>query len=88
MPLHVEVSALPEEFEYVFLKDGTVVLSRGHVSHPDVRIESDAKTLMSLFQDPSAELFNELESQSKIRITSLTQKGEDAEAYIRRYLAA
>jgi len=86
MPLHVEMSLAPETFEFVFLKEGTVELSRGHASNPDVRIESDAQTFMSLFQNPSAERFKELESQGKMIITCLTKKGKDAEGYIRRYL--
>jgi hypothetical protein len=52
-----------------------------------VRIESDAQTFISLFQNPSAERFKELEKQKKIGVTSLTKKGSDAEGYIRRYLA-
>lgn len=87
VPLHVEMSLAPEVFEFVFLQDGTIELSHGYGSNADVRIESDAQTFMSLFQNPSAELFKELEKQSKIRITSLTKKGNDAEGYIRRYLA-
>ena len=86
MPLHVEMSLVPEVFEFVFLKDGTVELSHGHGSNPDVRIESDTQTFISLFQNPNAERFKELERQRKIRITSLTRKGKDAEGYIRRYL--
>ena len=42
----------------------------------DVRIESDPQTL-SLFRDPSTELFNELERKRKIRIISLTKKREE-----------
>jgi hypothetical protein len=87
MPLHVEVSLAPEVFEFVFLKDGIVELRHGCGAIADVRIESDGQTFMSLFRNSSAELFNELESQRKIRITSLTKKGKDAEGYIRRYLA-
>ena len=85
MPLHVETSLALEVFEFVFLKDGAVELSHG--SNADVRIESDLQTFISLFQNPSVELFKELERQNKIRITSLTKKGMDAEGYIRRYLA-
>jgi hypothetical protein len=87
MPLHVEVSLAPEVFELVFLKDGIVELGHGYGALADVRIESDGQTFMSLFRNPSAELFNELERQRKIRITSLTKKGKDAEGYIRRYFA-
>ena len=87
MPLRVEVLLAPEIFELVFLKDGVVELRRSSGSNVDVRIESDAQTFMSLFKDPSTELFNEMERKSKIRITSLTRKGKDAEGYIRRYLA-
>ena len=86
MPLHVEMSLTPEEFEFVFLKDGIVEL-RHDGAPADVRIESDGQTFRSLFRNPSHELFNELERQRKIRITSLTKKGKDAEGYIRRYLA-
>jgi hypothetical protein len=88
MPLHVEISLAPEVFEFVFLKDGAVELSHGYGPNADVRIESDTQTFISLFQNPSAELFKELERQNKIRITSLTKKGNDAEGYIRRYLAS
>ncbi|HXY83353.1 MAG TPA: hypothetical protein VEH56_06485 [Candidatus Saccharimonadales bacterium] len=86
MPLHVEVSLAPEVFELVFLKDGIVELRHGSGSNVDVRIESDAQTFMSLFRNPSAEMFNELERQRRVRITSFTRKGKDAEGYIRRYL--
>jgi hypothetical protein len=87
MPLHVEISLAPEVFEFVFLKDGVVQLSHGHGSNVDLRIESDAETFASLFQSPSTEVFNELERGGKIRVTSLTKKGKDAEGYIRKYLA-
>ena len=86
MPLHVEMSLAPEIFEFTFLKDGDIALSQGHSSNSDVRIESDPQTFMSLFQNPSAELFKDLERRNKIRITSLTKKGNDAQGYIRRYL--
>ena len=87
MPLYVELLSPPETWELEFLKDGMVDLRRGSGSGVDVRIESDAQTFVSLFQNPSAELFNQLEREHQIRITSLTKKGRDAEGYIRRYLA-
>jgi hypothetical protein len=87
MPLHVEISLQPEVAEFLFLEGGAVKLTRGRGSNPDVRMESDPQTFMSLFQNPSTELFKDLESRGKIRITSLTKKGENAEGYIRRYLA-
>jgi len=87
MPLHVEISLQPEVSEFVFLERGAVELTRGHSSNPDVCIESDPQTLMSLFQNPSTELFKDLERENKIRITSVTRKGQNAEGYIRRYLA-
>ena len=86
MPLHVELSFSPEMFEFLLLKDGIVELRHGSGSIVDVRIESDSQTFMALFRNPSAEMFNELERQRKIRITSFTKKGKDAEGYIRRYL--
>jgi hypothetical protein len=86
MPLHVEMSLASEVFQFVFLKDGIVELRHGSGALADVRIESDGQTFTSLFRNPSPELFNELERQRKIRITSLTKKGKDAEGYIRRYL--
>ena len=86
MPLHVEVSLAPEAFELLFLKDGIVELKHGSGSIVDVRIESDAQTFASLFQNPNSELFNDLERRDKIRITPLTKKGKDVEAYIRRTL--
>ena len=87
MPLHIEMSLASEVFEFVFLKDGIVELRHGSGAPADVRIESDGQTFQSLFRNPSPELFNELEGQRKIRITSLTKKGKDAEGYIRRYFA-
>ena len=86
MPLHVEVSLAPEAFELLFLKDGIVELRHGSGSIVDVRIESDPQTFASLFQNPNSELFNDLERRGKIRITPLTKKGKDVEAYIRRTL--
>jgi len=87
MPLHVEMLTDPEAFELVFLNDGNIELKRGQGANPDVRIESDAQTLRNLFQNPSADLFKDLEKQNVIKITALTKKGRDAESYIRRYLS-
>ena len=87
MPLHVEGSLAPKVFELVFLEDGIVELKKGSSSNVDVRIESDPETIISLYQNPSTELLNQLERQGKIRISSLTKKGKDAEGYIRNYLA-
>jgi len=87
MPLHVEMLTDPEAFELVFLNDGNIELKRGQSANPDVRIESDAQTLRNLFQNPSADLFKDLEKQNVIKITALTKKGRDAESYIRRYLS-
>jgi hypothetical protein len=87
MPLRVEMLLAPDVFEFEFLKDGIVELSHGRGSNVDVRIESDAQTFMNLFKNPSAELFKELERQRKIRVTPLTKKGNNAETYIRKYLA-
>jgi len=86
MPLHVEVSLAPQSYDLVFLKDGVIELRPGSSSTPDVRIESDAQTFTSLFRNPSTKMFNELESRQKIRVVSLTNKGKEAEGYIRRYL--
>ena len=86
MPLHIQLSLAPDVFEFLFHEDGIVKLSHGISSNPDVRIESDAQTFMSLFQNPNAKLFNELERQGRIRVTSITKKGSNAEGYIRRYL--
>jgi len=86
MPLHVEVSLAPEAFELLFLKDGIVELRHGSGLIVDVRIETDPQTFASLFQNPNSELFNDLERRGKIRITPLTKKGKDVEAYIRRTL--
>ena len=87
MPLHVEMLTGPEAFELVFLNDGDIELKHGQSANPDVSIESDVQALRNLFQNPSAELFKSLEKQNRIRITALTKKGRDAEAYIRRYLS-
>jgi hypothetical protein len=87
MPLHVEVSVQSELSEFIFLEGGAIQLAHGRSSNPDVRIESDPQTFISLFQNPSTELFKDLEDRNRIRITSLTKKGESAEGYIRRYLA-
>jgi len=88
MPLYLEMATDHEAFEFTFLSDGGVQLRRGHSAHPDVRVESDAQTLGELFQNPSPDRFKEMESRSMIRIIACTQKGREAEAYIRRYLGA
>jgi len=88
MPLHLELSTGHETFQLTFLNDGDIQLSRGHDASPDVRLESDAQTLGELFQNPTPTRFKEMESRNMIRITACTRKGRDAEAYIRRYLAA
>jgi hypothetical protein len=87
MPLHVEICLEPKVSGFVFLEGGAIELTHDHSSNPDVRIESDPQTFMSLYQNPSTELFKDLEGRKKIRITFLTKKGKDAEGYIRRYLA-
>lgn len=86
MPLHVEIATGKEAFELVFLVDGEIELTHGAGSNPDVRIESNAETLMNLFKNPSSELFRELESRNMIKINVLTQKGRDTEIYVRHYL--
>jgi hypothetical protein len=88
MPLHLEISTDHETFELTFLVDGDIQLRRGHSAGPDVRFEGDAQTLGELFQNPSPALFKEMESRDRIRIIAITQKGKDAEAYIRHYLGA
>ena len=88
MPLHVEMSLQSEVSEFIFLEGGAVKLNHDRSPNPDVRIESDPETFMSLFQNPSTGLFKELESRNKIRIESITKKGRDAEGYIRRYLVS
>jgi hypothetical protein len=88
MPLRLEMSTDHETFELTFLNDGDVRLSHGHSASPDVRLESDAQTLEELFRNPSPARFKEMESRNMIRIIACTPKGKDAEAYIRRYLAA
>ena len=87
-PLHVELSLGTEVYTLALLKDGDISLNHGSSSNMDVRIESDPETFMSLFKNPSTELFKELERTHQIRITSLTRKGRDAEGYIRRYLTS
>ena len=87
MPLRVELALPSNVSELVFLKDGQVNLSREPLSNVDVRIQTDAETLRTAFNNPSAELFEKLEAQGKISITSLTKKGSEAEGYIRKHLA-
>ena len=87
MPLHAEVSFASQAYDLVFLKDGMVGLKPGPALTPDVRIASDPQTFMSLLQNPSSGLFNQLESEGKIKITSLTEKGKRAEGYVRKYFA-
>jgi hypothetical protein len=77
-----------ETFELTFLTDGDIQLRRGHSAHPDVRLEIEAQTLGELFQNPSPARFKEMESRNMVRIIACTQKGKEAEAYIRRYLGA
>jgi len=88
MPLYLEVSTDHETFELTFLSDGDIQLRRGHSAIPDIRLESGAQTLGELFQNPSPTRFKEMENRRMIRIVVCTQKGKEAEAYIRRYLGA
>jgi len=86
MPLCVLVSTDDERYELVFMHDGDVELRESSSSRPDVTIESDTRTLERLLTNPNPAEFKLLESSSKIRITAASQKGREAESYIRRFL--
>jgi len=86
MPLHLLVSTDEERYELVFMRDGDVELRDSSCSKPDVIIASDTQTLQRLFIRPSADEFKLLESQGKLRITAASQKGREAESYIRSFL--
>jgi hypothetical protein len=86
MPLCVLVSTDHERYELVFMHDGDVELRESSSSRPDVTIESDTRTLERLLTNPDPAEFKLLESSSKIRITTASQKGREAESYIRRFL--
>jgi len=87
MPLHVQVSLLPQLYTLTFLRNGRVHLERHCMRQSaDLCIECDANTFAFLCQNPDINLFNELERCQKIKIVSVTKKGKNAEKYIRRYL--
>ena len=86
MPLHVLVSTDDQRYELVFLHDGNVELRDSSSSRPDVIIASDTQTLQRLFLKPSADEFELLERQGKVKITAVSQKGREAESYMRSFL--
>lgn len=86
MPLIVNVVTDQGSVSLSFLKDGSVQRRKSLSSNPDVIIQADFETLKKLYSSRDRNQFVQAEREGKIRITSNSWKGQQAESKIRELL--
>lgn len=82
----VQVLTNNERPELLFLSDGCIELRDDQSPNPDLTINCDVQTLQRIFIGGGVSEFKRLENLGRIRITADTQKGREAESYIRSVL--
>ena len=86
MPLTINVIADQGAVSLTVLKDGAVQVSEHLPSNPDILIQANFETLRSLFYSRDKIQFVQAEKEKKIKITSSSEKGQQAERKIRELL--
>ena len=86
MPLIVNVVTDQGSVSLSFLKDGSVQRRKSLSSNPDAIIQADFETLKKLYSSRDRNQFVQAEREGKIRITSNSWKGQQAESKIRELL--
>jgi hypothetical protein len=86
MPLTVNVITDQGAASLTIFKDGTIQLGRHLSSSPDNTIKADFETLIGLYHSRDRDQFVQAETEGKIKITSRSWKGQQAERKLRELL--
>ena len=86
MPLTINIITEEGSASLVVLKDGIVRLRNQCSSAPDITLQSNFRTLTSLYNTRSPNRFVQAEEQGKIKIISNSWKGRQAERKLRELL--
>lgn len=86
MPLTVNIVTDQGAVSLKILKNGAIQLSRYLPSHPDTSIQTNFETLKSLYHSRDGNQFIQAEREGRIKITSHSYKGKQAERKIRELL--
>jgi len=86
MPLTVNVVTDQGAVSLTILKDGTVKLSEHLTSSPDTTIQANFETLIGLYHSRDRNHFIQAERERRIKITSHSYKGKQAERKLRELL--
>jgi len=86
MPLTVNVVTDQGAVSLKIFKNGTIRLSRYLPSRPDNSIQTNFETLRSLYHSRDRNHFIQAEREGKIKITSRSYKGKQAERRLRELL--
>ena len=86
MPLTVNVVTDQGAVSLTILKDGNVQLSESLFSNPDNTIQANFQTLKDLYYSRDRNQFIRAETEGRIKITSNSLKGQQAERKLRDLL--
>ncbi len=88
MPLGINVTTDKGAASLVVLRDGTIQLGKNPLPNPDNTIHADFEVLSRLYQIRDRNQFLQVEKAGKIRVTSQSSKGEQAEGKLRELLGS
>ena len=86
MPLTVNIVTDQGAVSLKIFKNGTIQLSGYLPSRPDNSIQTDFETLRSLYHSRDRDQFIQAERKGRIKITSHSYKGKQAERKLRELL--
>jgi len=86
MPLTVNIVTDQGAAALTIFKDGTIQLSMYLSSSPDSTIKADFETLIGLYHSRDRDQFVQAEREGRIKITSRSWKGQQAERKLRELL--
>ena len=86
MPLTVNIVTDQGAASLTIFKDGTIQLRRYLSSSPDTTIKADFETLIGLYHSRDRDQFVQAEREGRIKITSRSWKGQQAERKLRELL--
>ena len=86
MPLTVNIVTDQGTISLTILKDGTIQLGRFLSSSPDNTIQASFETVKDLYYSRDRNQFNQAEKDGRIKISSHSWKGQQAERKLRELL--
>lgn len=85
-PLTVNIVTNQGAASLTVLQDGSVQLSQHLSPNPDSTIQADFETLEDIYSKRDRTRFNQAEAEGRIKITSYSPKGQQAERKLRELL--